>query len=210
MKTIIICSGLIKDYEFFSAIIKDSNYIICADGGSRHAFKMKIKPDIIIGDLDSISKEYINYYNSIDVRIIKFPCDKDKTDTQLCIEYAMHFSDEIILIGATGNRIDHMLANISLLKIGIDRGKSIRMIDENNEIYLIDNDLTIKGQRGELISLLPISERVEGLTIVGSYYELIKASMEIGNPYGVSNYFLANEINISIEKGYLLVIKSRD
>lgn len=210
MKTIIICSGQIRDYAFFDAIIKDSDYIICADGGSRHAFQMKIKPDIIIGDLDSIAKEYIDYYNSIDVKIIKFPSDKDKTDTQLCIEYAMHFSNEIILIGATGNRIDHMLANISLLKMGIDRGKSIRIIDENNEIYLIDNKLTIKGAKDELISLLPISERVEGVTIVGSHYELKKAFMELGNPYGVSNYFLGNEINITIEKGYLLVIKSRD
>ncbi len=210
MKTIIICSGLIKDYTFFNAIIETSDYIICADGGSRHAFEMKIKPDLIIGDLDSISKKYIDYYNSIDVKIIKFPSDKDKTDTQICIEYALHFSNEIILIGATGNRIDHMLANISLLKMGIDKGKIIRMIDENNEIYLMDSELTILGEKGEIISLLPISERVEGVTIVGSRYELKKALMEIGNPYGVSNYFIGNEINITIEKGYLLVIKSRD
>jgi thiamine pyrophosphokinase len=126
------------------------------------------------------------------------------------VEYALDFSTEIIMLGATGYRIDHMLANISLLMLGIRRNIPISIIDSKNLIRMIVDSITLKGKKGELFSLIPYTEKVEGLSTRGAHYELEDAVMELGNPYGISNYFEEETVRITIKKGCLLVIKSED
>lgn len=210
MKTVIFCSGSINDYKYCEDILRTADYIICADGGTRHTYRMSVMPDIIIGDMDSSEKTYIDYYILRGVEFRKHPADKDKTDTELCLEYAMEFSDEIVLLGATGSRLDHTLANISLLRLGLEKNIRMSVVDSNNQVFLIDKSIELTGQPGELFSLLPISEKVEGLYTYGAHYELADATIELGSSYGVSNYFKSNKVRISIESGLLLVIKSID
>ena len=210
MKTVIIGSGEIYDYSFCHDIVKSADRIICADGGTRHAINMKLTPHVIIGDMDSSAARYIDYFRNKGVEIIQYSQDKDKTDTHICVEFALAFSKEIILLGATGSRIDHMIANISLIKLGIERDIPISIIDNNNHIRMIKDFIIIKGNKGDFFSLIPFTEKVEGISTKGAHYELGDALMEIGYPYGVSNYFEEETVEISIKKGYLLVIKSRD
>ncbi|MDD4834573.1 MAG: thiamine diphosphokinase [Lutispora sp.] len=210
MKTAIICNGNVTDYDYCLNIIKSADYIICADGGTRHAYKMALHPDLILGDFDSSDNEYLEHYKNLGIKMERYPKDKDKTDSHLCILKALDFSHEIILIGATGSRLDHTMANISLLKLGLDKGVDIYIADSQNEIYLINKSITIKGKPGELFSLLPISQSVEGICVYGAKYELNEAVMEIGDPYGTSNLFKKENVNIKIRSGYLLVIKSKD
>ncbi|MFZ5352624.1 MAG: thiamine diphosphokinase [Bacillota bacterium] len=210
MKTVIISSGNIENYSRFSETAASADFVICADGGIRHAKRMSVIPDVIIGDLDSAADEHIEYYKGKGVSFIRFDSDKDKTDTQLCLEYALDFSKEIIMLGSLGSRIDHALANISLLKLALDRGIKACIMNEKNEIYMISDEITIKGRPGEYISLLPASTKAEGISISGALYELNDAVMELGNPYGVSNEFVKEEIYIKVLKGYLLVIKASD
>lgn len=210
MKTFIISNGDITDYEYCKNIINKDDYIICADGGTRHAYNMGLKPDLIIGDLDSLQQYYIGYYRDQGVEIIKHPKDKDKTDTHLCILKAIDFSSEIILLGALGNRLDHSLANVSLLKIGIDNNIQIYIDDYRNQVYLIDKTIRLQGKPGDIFSLLPFNGKVEGLQIEGAKYELRNAEMKAGNPFGISNLFLEKEVIISLKKGLLIVIKSKD
>lgn len=210
MKTVIIGSGEINDYSFCRDVIQSADRLICADGGTRHVFKMKLVPDVIIGDMDSSSAAYIEYFTGMGVETIRYSSDKDKTDTHICMEYALDFSDEIILLGATGSRIDHMLANISLLKLGVERGIPVSIIDNKNCIRMISDSITLTGSKGDIFSLIPFTERVEGISTRGAHYELHDAVMELGDPYGVSNYFEEEAVEVSIKKGYLLVIKSQD
>ncbi len=210
MKTVIIGSGEIYDYSFCLEILKSADRIICADGGTRHAVNMRLTPDIIIGDMDSSAGRYIEYFGSKGVEIIRYSKEKDKTDTHICVEFALAFSSEIILLGATGSRIDHMLANISLLRLGLEKNIPISLVDNNNNITMISTAIVLKGSRGDLFSLIPFTEKVEGITTKGAHYELEDAVMELGDPYGVSNYFEGETVSISIKKGYLLVIRSRD
>lgn len=210
MKTAIICNGEITDYEYSAEIIQSADYVICADGGTRHAFAMGINPDIIIGDFDSSNNEYLEYYKNIGIKIEKYPTDKDRTDSHICILKALDFSDEIVLLGATGNRLDHTMANISMLKIGIDKGKRIYIADRQNEIFMIDEEISINGKPGEYFSIIPFTQRVEGICIYGAKYELHDAVMEVGNPYGISNEFKEENVFIKIKSGNLLVIKSQD
>ncbi|HRU41856.1 MAG TPA: thiamine diphosphokinase [Candidatus Diapherotrites archaeon] len=210
MKTVIISGGEIKDYEFCRGIVRSADRIICADSGTRHAMNMKLIPDVIIGDMDSSSDKYIDFFRKKGVEVIQYPKEKDKTDTHICVEYALDFSTEIIMLGATGYRIDHMLANISLLMLGIRRNIPISIIDSKNLIRMIVDSITLKGKKGELFSLIPYTEKVEGLSTRGAHYELEDAVMELGNPYGISNYFEEETVRITIKKGCLLVIKSED
>lgn len=210
MKTVIISSGEIYDYSFCNDIVKSADRIICADGGTRHAINMKLTPDVIMGDLDSSAAQYIEYFRKKGVEIIQYPQDKDKTDTHICVEFALTFSTEIILLGATGSRIDHMIANISLLKLGIERNIPISIMDNKNHISMIADSISLEGEKGDYFSLIPFTEKVEGICTKGAHYELTDAEMMLGDPYGVSNYFEGTAVEVSINKGYLLVIKSED
>lgn len=210
MKTIIIGSGEIYDYSFCHEILKSADKIICADGGTRHAINMRLTPNVIIGDMDSSAAQYVEYFRKKGVEVIEYPRDKDKTDTQICIEFAIPFSKEIILLGTTGRRIDHTLGNISLLKLGIEKDVNISIADNKNHIYLIKDSITLHGKKEEIFSLIPFTERVEGICTDGAHYELHNAVMEQGTTYGISNYFERETVKVSIKSGYLLVIKSQD
>jgi thiamine pyrophosphokinase len=210
MKTVIICSGEIYDYGFCHDIVKSADRIICADGGTRHAINMKLMPDLIIGDMDSSEAQHLNYFKGKGVEIIQYPKVKNKTDTHICIEFALAFSREVILLGATGSRLDHTIANISLLKLGIENNVPISIIDNKNHIRMIRDSIILSGKKGDFFSLIPFAEKVEGLSTKGAHYELSNAAIELGESYGVSNYFESNSVEVNIKKGYLLVIKSED
>ncbi|MEA4847744.1 MAG: thiamine diphosphokinase, partial [Clostridiaceae bacterium] len=169
MKTVIISSGEISDYDFCIDIVKSADRIICADGGTRHAINMKLVPDVIIGDMDSSSAQYIEYFRKKGVEIIQYPREKDKTDTHICVDYAMEFSTEIILLGATGSRIDHMMANISLLKLGLERDIPISIIDSKNHIRLIKDSIIQEGKAGDLFTLIPYTGKADGVSTRGAH-----------------------------------------
>ncbi len=210
MKSFIISNGKITDYEYCKNLITKDDYIICADGGARHAYNMKLEPNLIIGDFDSMEQKYIEYFRGRDVEFIRHPKDKDKTDTHLCVIKAVEFSDEIVLLGALGSRLDHSYANISLLKIGIDKNVKMSIDDYQNKIILINKNIVLRDSRGYTFSLLPFNGGVKGLCVKGARYELSNVDMEAGDTYGISNLFLDKEVFISIEKGLLMIVKSKD
>lgn len=210
MKSAILCSGEINDYEYIKKLCQDIELLICADGGSLHAYNMGLMPQVIIGDLDSSDDKVVEYFRALDVNIIEYNSDKDKTDTQLCIEYAAKTSKDIMLLGATGSRMDHTIANLSLLYYGLERGLKVSIANDKNLIFMIKDNITIKGSVGDIVSLLPYTEKVEGIRTSGLHYELAEAVMKQGAPYGVSNYLSREEAFIEIGNGYLLVILSKD
>jgi len=212
----IISNGQIKNYDLLKKIIKTVNYIICADGGAEHLFKINITPNIIIGDLDSISKKCITYYKNKKVKFITFPKNKDKSDTQLAAEYAVTLKPlQIIFTGVTGTRLDHTLSNIFLLKKILDLNIPAKIVDENNEVFLLSKKMIIKGKTGDNLSIIPLSEVVQGITLKGLEYPLTNARIEMGSSHGISNKFtknliLENTAEITIKSGLLLIIKSKD
>ena len=206
----IICSGELKDDATIKKLCQDADLIICADGGSRHAYHMNIMPHVIIGDLDSSDSKIVEHFRALGVEVIAYSSDKDKTDTQLCIEYAAERTQEVMLLGATGSRMDHTLANLSLLCYGLEKGIKISIVNDTNQIFLIKDAISIQGRVGDIVSLLPYSEQVKGICTKGLRYELSNAVMIQGNPYGVSNYLTSEEATVEIASGILLVIRSKD
>ena len=116
MTGIIVCSGSITDYALIEKYFEKADLIICADGGANHLRKLGKLPDILVGDFDSISEGDLDLLLAANVEIVRFPSEKDATDTQLAVQLAMDRGcDEVILLGAAGTRLDHTLANVFLL-----------------------------------------------------------------------------------------------
>ncbi|HHW32206.1 MAG TPA: thiamine diphosphokinase [Clostridiaceae bacterium] len=213
MTGIVICSGTIKDYTYYQKYFESTSsmLVISVDGGAHHARQLGFKVDVLLGDFDSISMEDYRFYENAGVKIIRYPQAKDETDTQLAVNYAIdNGCTSIYILGGFGNRLDHSLANIFLLKKMTDRGVKGYIIDENNEITLIDKFIRLNKQENTKVTLLPLTEKVEGITTKGLLYPLENATLEIGPSRGLSNEFIEDVAEVSIKKGLLLVIKARD
>lgn len=211
MKIAIIVNGIICDYDYHKSIIENCDLVICGDGGANHAYKMDIIPNYILGDLDSIHNKIKSYYENKNVEFIKFPSKKDKTDTEICIDYAYHLkATEVILLGALGGRMDHAMANVNLLYYMLKKGIKGSIVNETDSIYISDNELTIKGNKGDNISLIPLYGDVVGVTLENLEYPLNDFTIKKGSSIGISNVMIDNNCRISLKSGYLLVCKSKD
>jgi thiamine pyrophosphokinase len=208
-KAVVICGGEIRDYlwlrERISAL--DPCRIICADVGARHCLRIDIDPEVVIGDMDSLEPALADSLARRGTRISGYPPEKDETDTQLALQYALSLEpEEIRIFGALGGRIDHTLANMSILKIALDRGVPARLVDEWCEIRMTKDACVLEGEEGQTVSLFPFSSAVTGITLRGFAYPLDDNVMEIGRPYGISNILTGNRGVISLADGILLVI----
>lgn len=188
--------------------------IIAVDNGLKCCKDMDIMPDVIIGDFDTVSGTLLEEYRS-KAEIDTYKPEKDFTDTYLAIDKAISLHpDNVYMIGCTGSRIDHSLANLGLLKRCLDKDIKGYLYDFNNRVTLIDSTkqitLTKQEQYGKYISLVPYSDEVCGVTIRGFKYPLDEATLKLGDCVGVSNELDSNMGSISIESGYLLVIESKD
>lgn len=211
MDCMIIASGSFTPTQQMERLVQKSDLVIAADGGAGHLLKMGLAPHVIIGDLDSIDAGVKSHLQDAGVLILPFPAQKNKTDTELCVDYALdQGARHITLTGVTGSRLDHTLANILLLKPLIDRDIEAMIMDDHNEIYLVKDHLELTGSPGDLLSLVPLTEKVEGVTLEGLVYPLENADISMGASIGVSNCFKGTLARVRLTKGMVMVIKSRD
>ncbi len=210
LRCIILSGGTIGDFQWLAGVVEKGDYVICADGGSEYAAALGIIPRLIVGDMDSVNREILEYFAGRGTIIKEYPADKDDTDTALALGEALAVGPaEIVIIGALGTRFDHSLANVHLLRAAWERGVRARIIDEYNEISLVgpQQPALVKGRPGDLFSLLPLTERVTGVQVRGARWPLRDAVFAIGNPYGISNRLVDGEAEVSVASGLLLLIK---
>ncbi len=207
-----ICNGVIDDYELISSEIAKYDLIICADGGIRHLIKMNIRPDVFFGDFDSCDFEKIRH-NPIfeNTLFFKHPIEKDATDTQMCIDYALENGcSYITLFAALGGRVDHELSNVFHLAYIHENNAVGSVFSEKNIIYITDSIFKTKKKEGFKLSIIPISPIAYNITAKGLYYPLEGSSLVQGDSRGISNEFVDDEAEISVENGLLLIILSKD
>jgi len=196
MRVAIFANGTIKDYFGIKPLLNEDDILIGVDGGTRHLRLLSIEPSIIIGDLDSASKDDINYINSKNIRLIKHNPDKDYSDLELAVNYAIEIGcGDVIIFGALGNRWDHSIGNL-LLPLNYDSNKiRIRMWEAGEYFYFIRDNLTLDIPIGTNVSLFPLNN-CKDITTTGLKYPLKNENLSIGTTRGLSN--LATEINIQI------------
>ena len=190
--------------EFYIKLINEKKGdIYCADGGANHLEALGIFPLEIWGDLDSVTKEIIEKYRNNNVRIKKFPKDKDYTDGELILQHISKLNyDEIIIIGGLGGRIDHLLTNLNL----IFKFKNLKFVTEKERIFSIEKKAELTGLRGKTISFVPFSEKVEGLTLEGFKYPLNKYILHQGDSICMSNIAVDDICKVTFDTGKLMGI----
>lgn len=212
-----IVGGGSVDIKWLKTILSNQarKYIIAADAGLDALLEAKIVPDAVIGDFDSCkpeSKQFIE--NEFEGKLIRLLPEKDDTDMEAALTFVLENSKsgDIYLIGATGSRIDHVLGNISLLGKGLKYNRSVYILDTNNRIRLIDSRCVLKkeSQYGKYVSLIPYTDCVKGVTLVGFKYPLKEYTFTRNNTLGVSNEILENEAYIYMDEGILIVVEARD
>lgn len=214
MRRCVIITGFITGNPKKLLRIKKSDFIICADKGYEYAKASKIKPNLLIGDFDSLNIDLPD-----DISIEHYPSEKNDTDTMLCLKYALDRDfDEIILIGGIGGRIDHTIANIQAMAYTLDNWKGndryqkrISIIDDKNWLILLKNNaISLTGHEGQLLSIASFTNESKKVTTSGLHWNLREATLTNTFPLGVSNYFEGSKVSISVGDGTLLIILSQD
>ena len=201
-KAIIFFSGRLNIKADYYRELDYKNYdIYCADGGGNHTYNLGIIPKLILGDLDSISKEAIYYYENIKVKFEKFPASKDFTDGELILEKITSNYDEVLILGGLGGRTDHFLTNLNLL----ERYQNIIYEDENEKIFWVKKNMKIEDKKGNTISFIPLT-LIEALTLEGFSYDLNKVDIPRSSSICMSNIINNDNVLIKYKNGSLIGI----
>jgi len=213
MKTLIITGGKINK-NFAKKYLKSNKYdiIIAVDKGLETIDYLKLQPQYVLGDFDSVNTKILEKYKKQNIKIIKLNPEKDLTDTHSAIDLALKLkSTEITILGAIGTRLDHTMANIHILKQALDKNIKAKIVNEKNKIELINKEIIIKKDDNyKYVSIIPLTTNVTGITIEGMKYIINDYTLSIGDSLGVSNEQIDKEAKISIKTGILVVIKSKD
>lgn len=220
MIVVIVAGGNI-DIEFTRGFIEardeSSLFIVACDKGFEACERLKVKPDMAIGDFDSAGKAALERAKALGIKTIELNPIKDDTDVEAALKYVFTITsptDEIYLLGATGTRLDHVLGNIHLLGMALKNDRRVKMIDNHNSVQMIGpgETWTVEdGQRfGKYISVLPFMGPVRGLSMAGFKYEVQDVNLEGFNTLTVSNELVDGYGKITIEDGYLLVMETQD
>lgn len=203
MKALIISGGKKIKKSYAIVLASSCDYIICVDKGLKYANEYGINPDYILGDMDSVDPSLLNNYSNIEI----FPTEKDNTDTKIGINKALELAcDEIDIICGVGSRLDHSLSNIYSLLFMENNNIYGRIIDDNNIVLLCSNTMKIQKDISKAISIIPISERVKGLSLKGFKYTVENLDVNLGWDVGISNEIIVDEGIIELRVGKILVI----
>jgi thiamine pyrophosphokinase len=207
---IIVSNGRFGDASFFKKKFSEmaDRLIICCDGAAQNLIKTKIKPDIVIGDMDSINTFQLADFKKEGIIINEYPTKKDFTDTELALDCALNMNPSAIYIwGALGGRIDHILGNVFLLLRGKRAKVNTYLIDEYAEAFLPKNEVIFNDTVGCTVSLLALTPKVDGITLSGFAYPLNNETLLMGETRGLSNYIKESTAKINFVSGDLLVIR---
>jgi thiamine pyrophosphokinase len=210
VRVVIFANGELPEREAALALLQEADFLIAADGGARHLLSMGLLPEVVIGDLDSLDEESLAGLISAGVAIERYPEDKDETDLELALTYALaKGSASILVIAALGNRLDQTLANLMLVTNPVLSGVDIRLDDGVEEVLFCRDRVEVHGQAGDSLSLIPWGRPVEGITTTGLQWSLQDETLFPDRSRGISNLMNADRVVIAIRSGLLLVIHRR-
>ena len=209
-RIIIFANGELPYLEKARVLLHPDDYIICADGGTRHALALGLTPHLVIGDMDSINKDEWQDLEKSGVSVELFPQDKNETDLELAIHRAIGLSPEqLLVIGALGGRLDQMLGNIALLSDNRLATLYARLDDGVEEIFFCRNQAQVHGRKGDIISLIPWGNPVHGILTKDLKWPLQNETLFPDQTRGISNEMTENVASVKIASGLLLIVHRR-
>jgi thiamine pyrophosphokinase len=194
------------------------DHVVAADGGARLAPVLGVRLDRWVGDGDSLTSDEIARLEAAGVAIRRVPQAKDESDTELALLEALEVSADVAILGALGGgRIDHTIANLGLLAHPALLNCSARLLDDTARVTLLQahgqearatSMARLEGRIGDIVSLLPVGDGVEGVTTENLEYPLRDEPLPAGPARGLSNVRTAAIATVRIRAGRLLIVES--
>lgn len=218
MRTLIITGGSF-DYGFAVSFLSQNKngygYVIAVDNGLAYARRLGIRPDMIVGDMDTHGTADLDEYRRDGAKVIKLEPEKDDTDTERAVREAVKLGSDMDILCATGGRLDHLLASIHNLKIALDAGLGARLIDRNNIVFLKNKNFSVSREEcgKKYISFVTFSGEVTGIKLKGFKYPLDGYTLKPGISRCISNELTDGYGTVEFDGGQdccLIVINSSD
>lgn len=205
MRALIVLGGNAPENMLLISCAGYADLKIAVDKGYEAFDRAGIMPNLLVGDMDSVSSEALERAQK-STQIERLPCQKDDTDGVHAVDVAIaRGAKQITILGALGGRMDHALANLMLLVRAHEKGAYAEILDEHMRIVRVDGEIEITGAKGDMFSLLPLG-KAEGVVIEGcAYHPEEELSLDSGYPMGVSNVITEDEAKVTVKEGDLLL-----
>lgn len=203
MRCIIISGAPDTDIKEIQSIINEEDYVVCADSGYTYAKQAGIKPNLIIGDFDSLKEDLPS-----DIEVVKLNVNKDDTDTEHCVmECIRRGFKDFMLLGSVGGRTDHTFANIAILAFLSEY--NYRGVARNNgeEIRILKSGTyDMSGRKGLTFSVFPYGCESVNVTYKGAEYKMDGHTLTYNVSRGISNVFVEDDAEIKINDGRAILL----
>jgi thiamine pyrophosphokinase len=213
LRAVIFANGDFRQPTNPLASLGAGDYLIAANGGTHHCLTLGLSPNIVIGDMDSVSEAVHKTLSKEGAQFIVHPRDKDETDLELALKHAVSKGcEDILLLGILGGRLDQTLANLLVLTRPEWQSARLTAADGPDFATLLRNGETVRieAQTGDTVSLIPLSPMVSGVTTEGLRWPLENAVLEFGSTLGISNEATGAIAEVRIGEGMLLVVQRSD
>lgn len=209
MRAVIFANGRLSNPTADRARLRPDDWILAADGGLHNARRLGLTPAVVIGDLDSVEPADVAPLEATGITVVRHPERKDETDLELALAYAVrHGADEILVLGALGDRWDQTLANAVLLASPVLQHTRTWLADGPQQVALVrgGQKLRLDGAPGDVLSLLPLAGDAHGVTTDGLEYPLKDETLHFAATRGISNSLIGTAATVRLTQGLLLVI----
>lgn len=211
MRVLIVANAPVAPDRRLAQQASHADYIIAADGGAHTLATAHITPHLLIGDLDSLTPALVEQLAQQHVEIRRYARDKDETDLELALLAAVAAgATDIDLFCVLGGRWDHTFATIAMLTLPLLATRNVRIFADQQTLCIVRDTLDLPGDIGDVLSLLPLTPTVTGITTTGLAYPLHDATLRFEHSRGVSNVITHTKPTISIKHGILLVVHHED
>jgi thiamine pyrophosphokinase len=205
-RAIIFANGSLPDPEPARRLIGPSDLLIAADGGARHILALELAPHVILGDLDSLPSDV----DPSAFNVIRYPRDKNETDLELALGYAIEQGcTQIVVLAALGGRLDQTLGNLSLLTAPRFSALDVRLDDGVEAAFFVREQAEVRGRAGDIVSLIPWGADVSGVCTAGLRWPLDGETLYAHQTRGISNEMLGESATVCIMSGLLLLVHRR-
>jgi thiamine pyrophosphokinase len=209
MTILVFANGDLDSSAWLQPYLAAATRVIAADGGSRHLHHLQHPPDVVIGDLDSLPPEVRTWLTTTNAHIISHPAEKNETDLELALLYAVRYEETILVAAALGGRLDQTLANILLLAHPALATSRVELIAPYQRAWLITAESDINGRTGDTLSLIPLGGDVYIESTDGLKWPLRDEILTFGPARGVSNVLTADTARVRLRYGRLLCIHTQ-
>jgi thiamine pyrophosphokinase len=217
-RVLIFANGHLPDLELARSLLRPGDFLLGADGGTRHILALGRTPDLVVGDMDSLEPEVTARLEKEGVKMFRYPRDKNETDLDLAIRHALELSPgAILIIAALGERLDQTIGNLALLTdvrlstldVRLDDGVEAAFFCRQQTRPEFDRRAEVRGRPGDIVSLIPWGGQVEGILTEGLRWPLRDETLLAHQTRGISNELEGGSARVSIRSGVLLIVHRR-